>query len=399
MSSVSLTQVLNLVGTLDDAPGDNTPRERFRGFLRDSVSSVAQISDYVDACVTNKGVQYNRALQDLVNYLGHFLGFQVAFGRYQGMAGEPGHDGHWQSPTGFHVVVEVKTTDVYAIKAATLVGYVDNLVSDKQIPSWEQAIGLYVVALQDPEVKQFENAIVAEKRTNQLRVIGARSLLSLADMMVRYDVRHNDILAMLRPADPSVDSLVGLMERLVAGSKAEEEVAACPAPRPVVRQVCESTELSLVDSEESQSPQYWITPVKSFPEESAVECIRQLVGRHGVYAYGDRTPGRKSLRVGDWLCFYSTDKAIKGVVAHARVASLPERETHPAVRNPDKYPWLFRVDSPCLYTDDPVALSPQVRSQMNAFCGRDPNGPWAWLVQGTKRVDRHDFDLITRQRG
>jgi hypothetical protein len=32
------------------------------------------------------------------------------------------------------VVVEVKTTEVYAVKTATLVGYVDDLISEKRIP-------------------------------------------------------------------------------------------------------------------------------------------------------------------------------------------------------------------------------------------------------------------------
>jgi len=48
-------------------------------------------------------------LQDLVNFIGHFLGFEVNFGRYRGVAGEMGFDGYWKSPTVFHVVVEVKT--------------------------------------------------------------------------------------------------------------------------------------------------------------------------------------------------------------------------------------------------------------------------------------------------
>ena len=40
-----------------------------------------------------------------------------------------GLDGHWQSPSGFHLIVEVKTSETYAIKTATLTGYVDTLIS------------------------------------------------------------------------------------------------------------------------------------------------------------------------------------------------------------------------------------------------------------------------------
>ncbi|GAI10779.1 unnamed protein product, partial [marine sediment metagenome] len=136
----------------------------------------------------------------MVNYVGHFLGFEVTFGRYKGAQGQIGFDGHWISPTGFHIVVEVKTTEAYAIKAATLVNYVNELISEKEIPSWDNALGLYVVGRSDPELRQLENAVVAEKRKDQLRIISGNSLLSLAELMNEYDVSHEDILAVLRPS-------------------------------------------------------------------------------------------------------------------------------------------------------------------------------------------------------
>ena len=44
-----------------------------------------------------------------------------------------GFDGLWKSPTRFFIVIEVKTTDIYAIKTATPIGYVDALISEKEI--------------------------------------------------------------------------------------------------------------------------------------------------------------------------------------------------------------------------------------------------------------------------
>jgi len=131
--SITLSQTVDLVGKLDDSPGDDTARERFPRFLRKNVLEVGQIRDYVEECLRISGDQYNRALQDLVNHLGHFLGFEVTFGRYHGVQGQIGFDGYWKSPTDFHIVVEVKTTEAYAIKAATLVGYVDGLISEKSV--------------------------------------------------------------------------------------------------------------------------------------------------------------------------------------------------------------------------------------------------------------------------
>ena len=68
--SIALNQILALVGKLDDSPGGDTPRERFRRFLKDNVNEVGQIRDYVEDCLRNSGDQYSRALQDLVNYTG-----------------------------------------------------------------------------------------------------------------------------------------------------------------------------------------------------------------------------------------------------------------------------------------------------------------------------------------
>ena len=296
---ITLSQILNLTGKLDDSEGKQTPRERFREFLRHDVRELGQVRDYIEECLRNTGDQYNRALQDLVNFVGHFLGFEVSFGRYQGVRGEVGFDGYWKSPTGFHVVIEVKTTEVYAIKSATLVGYVDELISARKIPSWDDALGLYVIGRRDPELRQLENAIMAERRTHQLRIISVNALLSLAEMMSDYDVGHEDILAVIKPSEPSIDSVVDLMARLVAGpteSRTDIEIPTPPAqPSP------------------EREPEYWLSPVKSDEEGTAEETIRKLVGMEHAYAFGERTPGRKHLTPGDWICFYETGK---GVVAH-----------------------------------------------------------------------------------
>jgi len=376
--SITLNQTLALVGKLDDTPGDEVPRERFRRFLRENVREVGQIRDYVEGCLRDSGDQYNRALQDLVNHLGQFLEFEVTFGRYHGVQGQLGFDGLWESPTGFHIVVEVKTTEVYTIKTATLVGYVDGLISEKKIPSWDNALGLYVVGRPDPEIRQLENAIVAEKRTNQLRIISVESLLSLAEMMNEYDVSHEDILAVVRPSGPTIDSVIDLMARLVAQRQAEK----------------------LPEEEEKPSEPiggdkvaYWITPVKSDEIQTAEQVIQTLVGQEQIYAIRERTPGRKHLKPGDWMCFYATTK---GVVAHAKVLSKPEKKLHPEV-SAEEFPWVFGLESAQLYLSKPIVIDASIRSQLDVFRDRDPNKSWAWFVQATRRISAHDFNILTQR--
>ncbi len=310
------------MGKLDDAPGDDNPRERFRLYLKDNVNEVGQIRDYVEESLRNPGSQYNRAFQDLINYLGHFLGFEVKFGRYQGVQGQIGFDGLWKSPSGFYVVVEVKTTEVYAIKTATLMSYIDEAISEKAIPDRDHALGLYIVGRSDPEVHQLENAIHAEKRMDQLRVISAESLLSLAELMNEYDVIHEDILAVLRPSGPVIDPIIDLMARLAA----QPEINGKPEEQP-----------------EKKPPEaaYWLTPVKPDDIQTAEEVIQNLVGEMKIYAFGERTPGRKHLKPGDQICFYATGN---GVVGHATVSSYPENKpNHPSIHDPETYPWVFKL--------------------------------------------------------
>jgi hypothetical protein len=290
--SIELDQILALVGKLDDTPGEQTPRERFRRFLKENVLEIGRIRDYVEECLRNSGDQYCQALQDLVNHIGRFLEFDVIFGRYHGVQGDIGFDGLWTSKAGFQLVVEVKTTEGYSVKTSTLMDYINQLISEKRISNWDHVIGLYVVGRPDPEIRQLENAIIAERRTDQLRLISVESLLALAEMMNEYDVAHEDILAILRPSGPTIDPVIDLMTRLVSEEK-EEQIQAKETPLPETRTKDETS--------------YWLTPVKSDETCTAEECIQSLVGREHIYAFGDRTPGRKHLKPGDWICFYELD--------------------------------------------------------------------------------------------
>jgi hypothetical protein len=284
------------------------------------------------------------------------------------------------------VVVEVKTTEVYAVKTSTLAGYVDALISEKIIPDREHALGLYVVGRTDPEINQLENAILAEKRTQHMRIISVDSLLSLAEMMTDYDVSHPDALALLRPSGPRIDQVVDLMARLVAQGKMTPVEEQTGSTRPADR----LTEEQVAEPLPTVQTAYWLTPVRTDETRTAEECIQTLVGQEKLYAFGERTPGRKRIKPGDWICFYAT---AKGVVAHAKVATSPEKKAHPEVG--EDYPWIFSLESPKLYLDRPVAIDAAMRNQLNVFKGRDPEKSWAWFVQATREISEHDFHLLT----
>lgn len=251
------------------------------------------------------------------------------------------------------------------------------MISEKKIADWDHALGLYVIGRPDAELRQLDNAILAEKRTHQLRIISVESLLSLAELFNEYDVSHEDILAVLRPLGTTVDPIVDLMVRLVAQ-----------------RQVGEETKEENTDEEEIKEVErhYWLTPVKSVEEQTADECIQSLVGEEKIYAFGERTQGRRHLKPGDYICFYVTGK---GVAAHAQIASRPEREEHPKVHHTERYPWVFRVKDVQIYLENPTVIDADLRSQLDAFKRRDSNKTWAWFVQATRKITEHDFKVLT----
>ena len=376
--NITLTQVLGLVGKLDDSPGDDTPRERFRRFLKENIKDVGSLRDYIEECLRNSGEQYNYALQDLVNHLGTFLGFEVIFGRYRGAPGEIGFDGHWKSlEEGFHIVVEVKKSEVYSIRTDMLVNYINSLISERKIPDWDHVLGLYVIGKVDPSIKQLENSIIAERRERQLRVISVEALLSLAELKSRFDISHKDILNILRPSMPSLDPLVDTMVRLASAPSIE-----------VTEKLAEE-----VSEGEKEEINYFLAPVRGDEARSPEEVVRHLVGERRIWAFGEKTPYRELLKPGDKICFYASGK---GVVAHAEIATKPRKVEKPDIEELKEYPWVFQLKNVKLYLDEPVILDANLRSQLDAFKNRGQS-TWGWFVHRTQKITKHDFELLTRR--
>lgn len=384
---LSLDDVLDLVGTLDDSEGEDTARERFRRHLKDRVTGAGQVRDYVEECLRNSGDQYNRALQDLVNHVGRLLEFEVEFGRYRGVRGdEIGFDGHWVASDDYHLVVETKTTQEFAIRTDTLLSYINGLISQERIPSEEDALGLYVLGRPDNTIRQLENSILAENRTSQLRIISADSLISLAELMSEYDVSHSDVLALLRPSGPRIDPLAELMAQLVAEREARSRESRMNEEEPDRPEVVGEEERA--DEEVS----YWIAPAQATDDYSAEEHIETLVEEHQVWAFSEGAKGRRHVEAGDWICFYA---AGNGVVAHGEALSAPEFNPDYTVAELDPRDWTFELGKVELYLDNPVIIDLELRGELDAFEDKDPDGNWSWFVRGTHQLTEHDFHHLT----
>ena len=100
------------------------------------------------------------------------------------------------------------------------------------------------------------------------------------------------------------------------------------------------------------------------------------------------------MKEGDHIAFYATTK---GVVAHATLSSAPQRKPRPDGSTFEEYPWICSLKDVRLYLDTPVAIDAKMRLQLDAFQGRNPEKGWAWFVQATRKVNPHDFELLTRK--
>lgn len=378
---MKLRDVLQLTGPLDDATTENAARDRFRTYLSTSILSVGAARDHIQECLETSGPQQNRALQDLVNRVAELIGFRVDYGRYSGVQNRIGFDGVWRRPE-LTIVAEVKTTDAYAIKTATLLNYINELVSAKRLANADSALGLFVVARLDSELRQLENSILAEQHTQRLRVMTVEALLSLAELVEDSFLSIDEAIAFLRPSAVLVDDTVRVLSRIAATAPEAESGGTdegTPAPRPGVTGRTGDDVLHLM------------TPVSDSERGSIKEILESLLEK-GWYVFGDRTPRRADLKAGDRLCFYGTTR---GVVAQAEVASAPERGSVEGVYDPNRFPWRFRVTNVRFFFDEPIVIDAGLRSRLDVFRDRDPGRSWAWFVQSTREVTAHDFAVLT----
>ena len=382
MPQIELDTLLGLVGTLDDSTDPGSASARFRKYLQENVRQIGDVRAYVNNALEQSGDQFNKALQDLTNHIGRLLEFDVVYGRYRGVQGQIGFDGLWRSQTGWALVVETKTTDVYTVRTDTLLGYINALVSEGQIKSPSSALGLYVYGRFDARTNQLENAIIVEGRQQRLRVISIDALLNLLELKQEYDLDHETILSLLLPAPVRVDPLVNLIFDMVSQEKREA----------VEAQIVQPT-IELSPGEDTQLHAFYLLPAADSEDGTPViENLHRWLDK-GLWGLGQRTGYRKTFVAGDRVCFYA---ARIGVVAEGVIASssfkLSRRENPSTVQ----VPYAIRLER-VRWLEEPAELTTEVRSQLNAFQGRDPDKGWAWFVQGTSKLTEHDFGLLTGQ--
>ena len=135
-------------------------------------------------------------------------------------------------------------------------------------------------------------------------------------------------------------------------------------------------------NDDKQTASYWIISV------AEADSINRLIKNENVWAFGQNTGGRRSLKPGDYVCFYLSKK---GIVAHARARTSPTYYLHDKVKTPEKYPWVFELSNIEVYLSSPTAINKEKRQQLDGFRGKNPSAPWGWFVQGAHTVTQNDF--------
>jgi hypothetical protein len=123
---LTIEQVVATAGDGRLRDGTESQKE-LREYLRQV--AIDALATYADYCLSNAFSKGGQVLQDLVYELGRRLEYDVTNGRYQGTTNAVGFDGIWRDPSGYGLVVEVKTTDAYRLSLDTVAGYRDQLLA------------------------------------------------------------------------------------------------------------------------------------------------------------------------------------------------------------------------------------------------------------------------------
>ncbi len=325
---VTVNQLLMLVGHLDDSPGFDAPRERFRRFLTERVTDAQMARAFVEQCQRSIGEQYHRALQDAIVLLGRFLGFETEFGTYQRIAGAVKFDGQWRSRRRLHAVLEVRTDHTPRPDLDALSRSLAALTAGAHPEHQVRSVGLCVVTPLYAG-RRLEDVPAAEGHEN-LRVVSSRSLLWLADMVGSGRLRHEDVLRLLSPGS-ALDPMVELLERLASGAEAQ-----APLPFP---------------GEARREPDFWVGSIVGDAMATPEQIVESVIAKRHVLGASFAGGPQAGVRADDWVCFFVPGT---GVVGHGQVASVLEDRAD-LIRESNRFSRLLRLKNLELY-DVPVPM-------------------------------------------
>jgi len=329
--SVTVAELLLLVGRLDDSPGFDTARERFRRFLLERVTDLPTARALIDDCQRSVGEQRHRALQDLVTVVGRFLGFDVTFGSYERSADPVKVDGQWRWPGQLTLGLAVKTEQTSTVPLERLARAVSALPGHGD---GESRIGLCVVARQCVSHAGIANIPVTDSQLCDVRVISVPSLLSLAAQIASQRMTRDEVVKLFRSGF-ALDFVIDLLGR--PGS-APPTGRPEPVPSPL-RSV----------QADRRDPAFWVATITGNEGGTAEWLLRSVMAPRRVLTICHTGRFQADGSPGDWVCFFVPRR---GIVGHAQLASIVE-DPSGVVPHANRFSRVYRVADVTLY-DQPV---------------------------------------------
>jgi hypothetical protein len=296
--------------------------------------------------------------------LGRALRFSVTFGTYERTGDDLHTHGRWRSSGLLDVVLQIETDHT----TATLEPLARAIAANRAVDDCEQCtIGLCVVARQSVARGRLAT-LVGQGEFPDIRVVSARSLLSLAAHVSADRVNHAEVVELLRTS-PALDFMVDLMTRPGGSDRSSESgpeersAAQVPDPQPTCW-------VAIISGDAMVTPERWLASVIADRQVLAV-CAGDQTHAHG-------SPG-------DWVCFFLANK---GIVGHAQLAYVVEDGTR-VVRHGEKFGRVYRLAHLTLY-EQPVV---QALRAARPFAVPSAAAPFAGSF--LTPIARHDFMALT----
>src|SRR5678815_424580 len=325
--NVTVSQVLAMVGRLDDSPGFDTPRERFRRFLVQRITDPQAARLVIQQCQQMSGEQNHRALQDAVVLTGRFLGFHTAFRQYQHDPGAAPISGEWESRRRLRVLLSLCTDQTAAIELEAFVQIVRN-----GLPAHLQAntprVGLCVVSPLFAAKARIEEMLRA-RRHPELRIVSLPGILRMTEMVASGRMTHDDVLQVLNP-DVNLDALIVRFDAWTTPGRNEAEAdAEEPGPR----------------AEAAMDATCWVAAIQLDSNTAPGQFVESVIARRRILPINPASHVQRAVESGNLISVYI---AGVGFVAHAKVAGVIT-EGSPLVRHSERFTQVVTLSEVAAY--------------------------------------------------
>ena len=363
--NLTVNQLLTIVGRLDDSPGFDTPRERFRRFLTERITDAQSARLIIQQCLQMAGEQNHRALQDAVVLTGKFLGFGTAFGSYQHDAGSALVSGEWESRRRLRVILSLCAGQIGAAELDALSTVIRNDSNPKE--TGMPRVGLCIVTPFYAAKTRLEEQF-RDHTHPDLRLISLGGILRMVDMMAGGHLTHEDVLRVLNP-DVLLDSALDLLDR------------SAPNAAPVFERA--PSEMRVPDVQPAMAG-YWIASVRLDAHTPPEPFVASVIGKRRLLAINAAAQPQRVAQPGDSIAIFIVGV---GFVADARVSGFITDGTQ-VVRETERYAQVLRLSDVTVY-DAARIPAPDLARRLEQRLNDDGG---AILTP----VSRHEFELMTR---